>query len=389
MVTIRAFGFLSEDDLALGFDDIGGLPMLEVFNPFCAVAMVLPSGLARFSCVLVRDSILTPSRQTGEIRVMEVIRGFDQIKASWPHVVVTIGNFDGVHLGHQRILALAVEEARSRGGVAVAFTFRPHPQIALHPEKELQLLSSYEEKLDLLAEAGIDITLEQPFSREFSITDPEQFFSEVLLKRLNAEAIVVGYDFGFGRGRGGHLQVLHDLCERAGVKLSIVQAQQRAGEVASSSRIRTHLLQGEVEKANQLLGREFAYRGVVVRGEGRGRVLGFPTANLRLERKLVLPWGVYATWAVLDDGRVFQSVTNVGVRPTFTVESLRDTEGGDRGFPALIETHILDQSMDLYGRMLQVRFVRRLREERKFSGVDSLKAQIANDIVDARQSLDG
>ncbi len=318
---------------------------------------------------------------------MEVIRGFELVNRSWPHVVVTIGNFDGVHRGHQKILGLAVEQARVRNGTSIAFTFRPHPQISLRPERELHLLCSYEEKLDLIAACGIDITIEQPFSREFSTTNPEQFFSEVLLKRLSAEAIVVGYDFGFGKERGGHLQILEELCKRAGVQLTIVQAQQESGTVVSSSRVRAHLLAGEVEEANHLLGREFTYRGVVVRGEGRGRKIGFPTANLRLEHKLVLPWGVYATKAVLEDGVILPSVTNVGVRPTFKAPEGQEPTSHEKGFPALIETHVLGSDLDLYGRTLQVRFVKRLREERKFSGVDALKAQIALDAVEARQIL--
>jgi len=318
---------------------------------------------------------------------MEVVRGFDALEEVPPKVVVTIGNFDGVHLGHQMILSLAVEQARELGGTSVAFTFKPHPQISLRPEKELHLLCSYEEKLRLIAAAGIDIAIEQPFSREFSVTDPEQFFSEVLLKRLNAVAIVVGYDFGFGKGRGGHLSVLDELCRKAGVRLTIVQARQSDGEVVSSSRIRTHLLRGEVDTAARLLGREFSYSGIVVRGEGRGRIIGFPTANLRLELKLALPWGVYATRSVLDDGRIVPSVTNVGVRPTFKAAEGQKPSAHELEFPALIETHILDSSLDLYGRTLEVRFVHRIRDERKFSGIEALKAQISDDVGRARQIL--
>ncbi len=318
---------------------------------------------------------------------MEVVRGFEQLQKVPPRVVVTIGNFDGVHLGHQRILKLAVEQARSLSGTSLAFTLKPHPQISLRPERELHLLCSYDEKLRLIEEAGIDVTIEQPFSREFSTTDPEQFFSEVLLKRLNSVAIVVGYDFGFGKGREGHLAALEGWCKKAGVRLTVVQAQQQDGEVVSSSRIRAHLLAGEVELASKLLGREFCYRGVVVRGEGRGRKIGFPTANLRLEQKLVLPWGVYATRAVLDDGTVFPSVTNIGIRPTFRSPDGQSLTAHEREFPALIETHLLDTTMDLYGRSLEVRFVKRLREEKKFSGMEALKAQIVLDAEGARQIL--
>jgi riboflavin kinase/FMN adenylyltransferase len=293
---------------------------------------------------------------------------------------MTIGNFDGVHLGHQKIIELAVEKARSRKGVAVAYTFRPHPQIALRPGAKVQLLSTYDEKLELLQQAGIDLVVEEPFSREFSTVAPEQFFNDVILRRVSAEAIVVGYDFAFGRERQGHLDVLGAFCAKAGVELTVVSPHRVDSEVVSSSRIRQHYLAGEIEAGNRLLGRAFYYRGVVMKGEGRGRKIGFPTANLHIEEKLTLPYGVYATIAVLN-GHEHRSVTNVGVRPTF-----KSPDG--RELPALVETHLLDSDMDLYGSTLEVRFVKRLREEKKFSGVEELKEQIRKDVGLARQVLD-
>jgi riboflavin kinase/FMN adenylyltransferase len=301
---------------------------------------------------------------------MEIVRGIRSLPKALNRVVLTIGNFDGVHLGHQRIIGLAVEKARARGGTAVAYTFRPHPQVALRPGSNVQLLLTYDEKLELLAEQGLDVTIEEPFSREFSTVAPQDFFNDVILRRLSAEAIVVGYDFGFGKERAGTLEGLQDFCKKAGVELTVVPPQRADSEVVSSSRIRQHLLAGEMELASALLGREFFYRGIVVRGEGRGRKLGFPTANLKLENKLAVPYGVYATWAVLE-GKALPSVTNVGVRPTF------QTDGPE--LPALVETHLLNTTIDLYGKPLEVRFVKRLREERRFPGIEALKAQIAAD----------
>ncbi len=270
---------------------------------------------------------------------MEVIRGYHQLSRTLKNAVVTIGNFDGVHLGHRKIIELTLKKARERGGIAIAYTFRPHPQVALRPDTDLQLLSTYDEKIELLQNSGLDLVIEEPFSREFSTTSPQQFFQDVLIRRLNAVEIVVGYDFAFGKGREGHLEAMEAFCKQDAIGLTIVPPLRTEGEVISSSRIRQHLLTGDLEAANRLLGREFSYRGIVIKGEQRGRKLGFPTANLKLENKLALPYGVYATWATLN-GKVYPSVTNVGVRPTF-----RDSEGKE--LPALEETHLLDTTIDL------------------------------------------
>lgn len=319
---------------------------------------------------------------------METYRGIQTVSRSFPHPVITIGNFDGVHLGHQQIIRLAVEKARAHSGTAIAYTFRPHPQQALRPGTQIQLLTTYDEKLELLAQTGLDVTIEEPFSREFSTVSPKDFFTDVLLKQLGARAIVVGYDFAFGKERQGHLQALEEFCKGAGVELTVVPPQRTHDEIASSSKIRQYLMSGEVESASRLLGREFFYRGIVVKGEGRGRKLGFPTANLKIENKLTLPYGVYATWArceALFPGQLLPSVTNVGVRPTFQGPSGLDDSGKE--LPALVETHLFDKTVDLYGNVFEVRFVKRLREERKFPGIDALKAQIAADSELARKLL--
>ena len=321
--------------------------------------------------------IQEPAVPPENLTEMIIVRGFHALQTVLTHPVITIGNFDGVHRGHQAIIELAVKKARARKGQCVAYTFKPHPQIALKPGAQVALLSTYDEKLDALSKLGVDVVIEEPFSREFSTTAPEQFFKDVLLRRLNAEAVVVGYDFGFGKERGGQIAVLEALCTQDGVELTVVQPQRVDGEIVSSSRIRQHLLTGNLEIANRLLGRQFSYRGIVVKGEGRGRKIGFPTANLKLDNKLALPYGVYATWAILGD-RKFLSVTNLGVRPTFQT---------DQELPALVETHLLDQTIDLYGSSLEVLFVERLRDEKKFSGIDDLKIQIQKDVEKARTLL--
>jgi riboflavin kinase/FMN adenylyltransferase len=252
--------------------------------------------------------------------------------------------------------------------------------VALRPEVKLPLLLTYDEKLEILSAIGLDAVVEQPFSREFSSTSPERFFTEVILRGLNAQIIVVGYDFAFGKGREGQLERLGELCGKAGIELQIVSAQRVDGEVASSTRIRAALAAGDPALAARLLGREFFYRGVVVKGQQLGRKLGFPTANLSLAEKIALPNGVYATTARLGS-TLYPSVTNVGVKPTFSA--------GNGELPAQVECHLLDQTLDLYGLTLEVRFHARLRDERRFSGMDELKAQIALDAQAARQLLVG
>jgi len=313
---------------------------------------------------------------------MKVIRGISALQSPVPRAVVTIGNFDGVHIGHQEIMRQVVEKARQLAGTSVAFTFRPHPQIALRPEQQISLLTTYDEKAELLGAQGIDLVIEQPFSREFSITSPDQFFHEVLIRRLNARAVVVGYDFAFGKGRAGSLEALQGFCERSGVELTIVPAMRvklpdGTEEVASSSRVRQALQAGEIEKASALLGRPYFLKGVVVRGDGRGRKIGYPTANVQVPaEKLMLPLGVYATRARVGD-QIWMSATSIGVRPTF-----KDATPG-----VFVESHLLDFDADLYGGPLELRFVHRLRPELKFESVEKLTAQIALDVQGARQRL--
>lgn len=299
---------------------------------------------------------------------------------------VTIGNFDGVHLGHQEIIRTTLQKAGSDGLEPVAFTFRPHPQSVLRPDRAPALLLTYDEKRELLLSHGIQRVVEQPFDPAFAATSPEGFFAQTLVGREKARQIIVGYDFTFGRERTGHLQVLQDLCDRAGVGLTVVAPRRLEQEVVSSSVIRGLLLAGQVRDAARLLGRPFFYQGPVARGDQRGRKLGFPTANLGVGGKLLLPLGVYATWAWVD-GEKFPSVTNIGVRPTFA-----DPSGGAASGGPVCETHVLDASGrwspdGLYSRELRVEFMGRIREEKKFAGLAELSAQIAQDSGSARQIL--
>ncbi|MEN9723053.1 MAG: hypothetical protein RJB38_1039 [Pseudomonadota bacterium] len=297
--------------------------------------------------------------------------------------VVTIGNFDGVHRGHREILAETVAQAREKDLRAVALTFRPHPQVVLRPQTAPSLLLTYDEKREALLAAGLDEVVDQSFDRSLAATPPERFFQDIVVGVHGAKALVVGYDFSFGRAREGHLQVLAELCRAAGARLTVVPPQHVAEQLVSSSAIRASLGRGQIAEARSALGRPFFYRGTVVTGDQRGRQLGFPTANVILGsggagEKLLLPFGVYATRLSVD-GQEYSAVSNLGVRPSFTSDS--------NPVPVILETHLLDQSLDLYGRSVEVGFIDRIREERRFPSLEALQAQITKDLACARQML--
>ncbi len=314
------------------------------------------------------------------------VRGIESLELTRDHAVLTIGNFDGIHLGHRRILEAVLTESKQTGGPACIFTFRPHPQEVLRPGTQVKLLTHYDEKIQILESLGLDVVVEEPFSQEFFTLSARQFFEKVIVRGFKAVSLFVGHDFAFGKNREGNLDLLRSLCSEYGVRLTVVPPEQFGGAIVSSTRIRTALLEGHVAEAARLMDRFFFYRGVVVKGDQRGRLLGFPTANLKLENKLALPRGVFATWAILDRGgrrEKVPSVTNVGVRPTFTEKAL--AEGL---LPVVVECHLIlaeGETIDLYGETLEVQFVERFRDERKFASFDELKTQIALDKEQARE----
>lgn len=291
--------------------------------------------------------------------------------------VATIGNFDGVHIGHQEIIKRVVERARALGVPAAAVTFRPHPQIALNPAAGAHLLNSYEEKLRILESLGLDLVIEEPFSREFSNTTPEQFFRDYLLRRLNVRFLYLGYDFVFGKERAGSLELLHRLAEASGVGVEVVPAVKLDGAPVSSTSIRQALEAGDIVGVNRGLGREFFIHGIIQKGDGRGRKIGFPTANVSLELRKFPRLGVYVTKTAIR-GKIYPSITNVGRNPTFKGES---TE-----VPVMVETHILDFDQDIYGEEIIVAFQAFLRDEKRFNGVEELVAQIRLDLAQARKN---
>lgn len=296
------------------------------------------------------------------------------------HAVVAIGNFDGVHLGHQAILKKAKEYGKNMGLPVVVLTFNPHPTLELRPQSPMKLLMTYEEKRLQLGQLGVDFCVEEPFQHEFAAKSAHEFFHEILLNRLHAKVLIVGEDFAFGYQREGNTQLLKQFCDRAGVILDLAKPVLLDGKVISSSRIRQALSQGQLDEAEKLLGHPFFYRGEVVHGDKRGRTIGFPTANMKCEEKFPLLPGVYAS-SVVWQNKTYPSVTNIGTRPTFQQKEELSL------IPLKIETHILEQTFDLYGQFLEVRFHHRIRDEKKFSSIDELKHQIASDVNLAKKLM--
>ena len=306
---------------------------------------------------------------------MQTYFGSQNLDAGYPkETVVAIGNFDGVHLGHQGILNQAKMHAKSRGIPVVCFTFNPHPTLELKPQSNLKLLMTYEEKRNLLAETGVDFCVEESFNAAFASTSAHDFFHEILKNRLHASVVVVGEDFAFGKKREGSISTLEQFCESTKTLLEKVKPVLLKGEPVSSSRIREALAEANLPLANELLGRPFFYRAEIIHGDKRGRTIGFPTANMKCEEKFPLKPGVYATSVFWRD-QEYASVTNIGTRPTFEMTGLK------------METHILDRTFDLYGEILEVRFHAPIRAEKKFASIDELKQQIQADTILAKQIL--
>jgi riboflavin kinase/FMN adenylyltransferase len=285
---------------------------------------------------------------------------------------LALGNFDGLHRGHMKIIERVRRCASERASTPVAMTFDPHPPRVVRPDKAPPLLMTKEQKLEALGKAGIQAVAVVRFTRELSQWDPETFVRAVLVDWLRVAEVWVGANFLFGRNRSGNFSILRALGARYGFKAEKIDPVRYKDFVVSSTRIRRLICEGRVDEAAALLGRQYFIDGVVVAGQRRGRALGFPTANLCTENELPPPHGVYAT-AVTLEGVIHPSITNVGVRPTF----------GDAP-QTMIETHLLDIDRDLYGARLRLAFVQRLRDERAFESVDALVAQIEADRSRAR-----
>lgn len=293
------------------------------------------------------------------------------------HAWVTIGAFDGLHLGHQALLRAFVQAAHAAGAPAVALTFYPHPSVVLGNSRDPFYLMSPGEKAAFMEQLGVDVLITHPFNRQVAAI-PARDFLERLKAQLGLRCLWVGYDFALGRNREGDIPTLRRLGQEMGFTLRVMDPVVVDGEVVSSTRIRRLLAAGAVEQAARLLGRPYAVPGRVRRGDGRGRRIGIPTANLQVwSRRMVPAAGVYVARAHLADGRTFGAAVNIGVRPTFEI----------RPVPPRVEAHLLGFTGDLYGQPLILEFLHRLREERRFPSVEALVAQIRADILAAEEWL--
>ena len=294
----------------------------------------------------------------------------------WRQPVLALGNFDGMHRGHLKIIERVRRGAEERGSTAVAMTFDPHPSKIVRPDKAPPLLMTHQQKLEALARGGMHGVAIVRFTPELAQWDPETFVRSVLVEWLHVAEVWVGANFLFGHDRSGNFSLLRSLGARYGFRAEKIDPVRYKDFVVSSTRVRRLVSEGRVDEAGALLGHYYALDGTVVQGQKRGRELGFPTANLCPENELVPPAGVYATTATID-GMAYPALTNIGTRPTF--------ESGEEN---VIETHVLDMNKDMYGAKLRLGFVQRLRDEKKFDGIDALKAQIEADRARARDLFD-
>jgi riboflavin kinase/FMN adenylyltransferase len=290
--------------------------------------------------------------------------------------VATVGTFDGVHRGHWAVLQEIRRRAESTGRRSVLVTFDPHPLRIVRPEHAPPLLTTPVEKKEILAESGLDYAVFISFTEKLSRYEPRRFVEEILVGRLGVEELVIGYDHGFGRDRSGDAETLRAIGRELGFAVDVVAPVETGGEPVSSSRIRRAVQEGRLAEAGLCLGRPYSCRGVVVRGDGRGKQLGFPTANLNMSNagKLIPPPGVYAVKGVLRTG-TYKGALHLGPRPTF------------RGSPPTIELHLLDFDGDLYGEEVRVDFIERLREVRPFRTVAALVDQMREDVAAVRLIL--
>ena len=307
---------------------------------------------------------------------MQIYTDLKQIKSPLEKPYVTIGNFDGVHLGHQILFSEVVSRAHKNNGTSVAITFTPHPLKVVRPEIGIKLISTCEQKRELIELANIDVLICIPFTKELATTSALDFVNEVLIKKIGVKELVVGYDYAFGKGRQGNIDFLKEQGKLHGFPVTVVEAYHVDGILVSSTEVRKLVSQGRMRDVRKLLGRYYQIRGEVKMGKQRGgSELGFPTANLQISEEDLCPrHGVYVT-QVIYDCKCYGGVLNIGYNPTFGEESLS------------AETHIFDFNKDIYGKPIKVNLLQFLRDEKKFSGPDELVAQINKDIAQAREIL--
>ena len=309
---------------------------------------------------------------------MEIVEHIDKIEKPYKNAVITIGNFDGVHIGHQALFHEVIEKADSIGGTSIVMTFEPHPVRVLKQNGHPPLITLYEQKVELIESSGIDVLICIPFTGEFAAISAKEFVEDILLARIGVKVMVVGQDYTFGKNREGNLELLQTYAKKFGFEVIVtdwILALNKSPHRISSTRTRELVMAGKMAEAQKLLGRYYQIRGVVTPGRDRGgRLLGFPTANIALHDELCPKTGVYAV-TVEFENKQHKGVANIGYSPTFD----------DQVFS--VEVHILDFNENIYDRKIRVNFIQRIRDEKKFSNISELSDQIKKDIVKARKIL--
>jgi riboflavin kinase/FMN adenylyltransferase len=312
------------------------------------------------------------------------IKRLEDIKEPLKNTVLTIGNFDGVHFGHQKIIKEVVQSAKKQRGTSVVMTFDPHPAIFFNPEKEFHLLTLCDEKARIIEKLGVDILLCVKFDKTFANLEPEAFIKDILIERLRVKEIIIGPDYRFGKAKKGDIELLRREGKKYGFRVRVINPVKLKGEVISSTKIRSLIEKGDVKKAGLFLGRPYSIEGAVVKGTGRGStILGFPTANILSGAELIPKKGVYAVKVSLEEPfqekkkkeNLLDGVMNIGTNPTFGNQALT------------LEVHIMDFHEDILNRFIKVYFIERLRDEKKFPSAEALKKAIEQDIKEAKRLL--
>jgi riboflavin kinase/FMN adenylyltransferase len=306
---------------------------------------------------------------------LEIIRGLETLNKIYPRTVLTIGNFDGVHLGHQKILFEVIEKAKLTNGTSMAMTFEPHPMKILAPERELRILTPFEEKAKLIADLGIDVLLCVEFNREFANLLPDEFVEDVLVKKIGAKEVVVGSNYVFGKHKKGTIALLRRRGRKYGFRVRVIRHARHNSDIVSSSKIRSLLSKGAALDISTFLGRAYSIEGTVIKGKGRGKsILNIPTANITTPVEIAPRRGVYAVRAGFNNS-VYDGVANIGINPTFG--------NGEVSY----EVHLFKFSRNIIGKTIRIYFIDRIRDERRFPDPASLEKQIRNDIETARVIL--
>ena len=309
---------------------------------------------------------------------MKIINHLEKITQPFKAAVITIGNFDGVHIGHQALFHEVIERADAIDGTSIAMTFEPHPIRVLKKNNHPPLITLYEQKTELIERAGIDVLICVPFTLEFASLPAEAFIKDLLVAKIGMQAIIVGEDYTFGKNREGDLTVLKSYASQMGYEVIVadwIKSPRNVSDRISSTKIRELVMAGEVEPARKMLGRHYQIRGLVVKGRDRGaKLLGVPTANIKLQDELCPKTGIYAV-TVDYNNRLYKGVANIGYSPTFDNNEFT------------VEVHLLDFAVNIYGEKIRINFIQRIRNEKKFANISELKEQIKQDIKTAREIL--